>query len=92
MANNTLHEFYPDLVSVDNKHQKYQNGEWDMNKWKLLTQIMSNMHSSFGYKSPSMTAYLSQHEPHPNKVKKWSKFVGIPILAKDVGNPSRPTD
>eukprot|EP01084_Bolivina_argentea_P277099 472969_1 len=88
----TLHEFYPHLISPNENNEKYLNGEWDINEWKLLTQIQGNMASSFGYKPTYMSASLSAHEPHPKKINKWSQFVGMPILAKDIGNPQRPTD
>ena len=88
---NKLHEFYPEILSVNEQDERYVNGEWDINKHKSLTSIQTFMTSSFGYKSFSSSSYLSQHEQHPDTIKKWSKYVGIPILAKDVGNPMRPT-
>ena len=88
----TLHEFYPHLVPPDGNDERYRSGECDLELWKQLTQIQGNMTSSFGYKSPSMSAHFSAHEPHPGKIKKWAQHVGTPILAKDIGNPQRPTD
>ena len=87
-----LHEFYPHIIPPNQNDEKYLNEQCDINDWRLITQIQGNMTSSFGYKPAYMTSYLSAHEPHPDKVKKWSQYVGMPILAKDIGNPQRPTD
>lgn len=80
-----LHDFYPHLLTPHGENEAYDG------QWRRITQIQANMTSSFGYKPAAMSAYLSAHEPHPGKIKKWAQFVGTPILAKDVGNPQRPT-
>eukprot|EP00485_Elphidium_margaritaceum_P004516 CAMPEP_0202702794 /NCGR_PEP_ID=MMETSP1385-20130828/15725_1 /ASSEMBLY_ACC=CAM_ASM_000861 /TAXON_ID=933848 /ORGANISM="Elphidium margaritaceum" /LENGTH=225 /DNA_ID=CAMNT_0049360511 /DNA_START=51 /DNA_END=724 /DNA_ORIENTATION=- len=80
----TLHEFYPHVLSPYHQHEKYQNGEWDINEWRTLTQIQTHMSASFGYKSPTHSSHLKPFEPHPQTIKKWSQYVSLPILAKDI--------
>ena len=81
-----------EIIRADINDARYKTGEFDVEQWKLVTKILQHMGHGHGYRPTH--SYEMQNKPQPTKeqIDRWSNYVGLPLLVKDVGNPQRPTD
>ncbi|ETO23770.1 hypothetical protein RFI_13406 [Reticulomyxa filosa] len=91
-SNGQWHSYFPHTLSPDLHHRKYQTGEWNNEDWKKITTLIQTMTHSYGYHPSETVMQTKRALPDPKTIFHWSKFVGMPILTKDIASPQRPID